>query len=143
MNPLKLTDTYSGGHEEMKENVDEEIAYIYNRNKPMILFGFNRLINEVFGTPITRKDVDEAEKDMVNKVGVWFNRETFDRVVDEFNGYMPLSVKALPDGSYVPRGTPFAEVSNTVRGFGGLVTYWESRLLKAWWDCCAATEART
>ena len=29
-----------------------------------------------------------------------------------------LKVEALPDGSWVPRGTPFAQLSNVVKGFG-------------------------
>ena len=141
MNVLKLTDTYSAGHEEMKINTDWETSYIYNRGEPTILFGFSKIVKEIFGKPITREDVDEVEKHLKEEVGVWFSREKFDRIVNEFDGYFPVMVRALPDGSYLPRGTPFCEISNTAEGFGECVSWWESRLLKCWWDCSAAMRA--
>ena len=63
------------------------------------------------------------------------------RIVDELDGYMPLRIQAIPDGNWVPRGTPFCQIKNTVEGFGECVTWWEAMLMHAWFPSACATEA--
>ena len=53
-----------------------------------------------------------------------------------------LKVEALPDGSWVPRGTPFAQISNVVKGFGELVTGWEPLLLHPWFASSCNTSSK-
>lgn len=60
--------------------------------------------------------IDAVEMDMP------FPRKLFERVVDELNGRIPLCVQVLREGTFVPKGTPFAQISNTVEGFGELVS---------------------
>lgn len=139
-NPIMLTDVYNLSHQRLKVNVDFEVSHIYNRSKPMILFGLSEIVNSVLTTKITREMVDEAEQN-ANKMGVKMHRELFDRVVDECNGYFPLRIQSLPEGTYIPQGTPFAQVRNTVEGFGELVTWLEGIFLHAHFPCTTATQA--
>jgi nicotinamide phosphoribosyltransferase len=49
-------------------------------------------------------------------------------------GYLPLKIKALPEGSKVPERVPFYTIINTVDGFGWLVNYLETQMSTVIWD---------
>lgn len=135
-----MTDIYNLGHQAFKINTDWEVSYMYNRMAPMILFGFKETVERVFRAPITEDMIDQANKAAI-KMGVWFPNELFYKITERHGGRFPIEVKAIPDGTWVPQGTPFAQVRNTVEGFGELVTWWEARLLKAWFPSACATRA--
>lgn len=139
-NPLFLTDVYNLSHQRLKVNTDFEVSHIYNRSRPMILFGFSEIVNSVLTTQITTDMINEADE-LALKMGVKFPRELFERVINECNGYFPIKVQSLPEGTYVPQGTPFAQVRNTVEGFGELVTWLEGVFLHSYFPCTTATQA--
>lgn len=85
--------------------------------------------------------VDEA-KSVAAGFGLSFPTALWTRVVDELGGRIPLRVEAVEEGSWTPAGTPFAQVSNTVVGFGELVTWFEAPLLHAHFSSACATEAK-
>jgi nicotinamide phosphoribosyltransferase len=139
-NPLMLTDVYNLSHQRLKINTDWEVSHIYNRKRPMILFGFSEIVNSVLTVQITHEMINEADN-LALQMGVKFPRELFERVVDEHNGYFPIHVQSLPEGTYVPQGTPFAQVRNTAEGFGELVTWLEGIFLHSYFPCTTATQA--
>lgn len=139
-NRLVLTDVYNLGHWLMKCNVDWETSHIYNRNRSMILFGFWDNVIQTLNTCITSKMIDGAEMHAA-RMGMSFPRKIFERVVDELDGRIPLQVEALPEGTYVPRGTPFSQISNTVEGFGELVSWWEAMFVHSFFPSGCATMA--
>lgn len=139
-NPILLTDTYNLSHQNLKVNTDWEVSHIYNRSEGMILYGFAETINPILTTRITMDMVDDAEE-YASKMGLNFPRELFDNVVTELNGYMPLLIQSLPEGMWCPTGTPFAQVRNTVKGYGELVTWLEGVMLQSSFPCGTATEA--
>ena len=139
-NPLMLTDIYNLSHQRLKVNTDWEVSHIYNRAEGMILYGFAETINRVLSIRITMDMVDEAEEH-AKDMGIIFPRELFERVVKECHGYFPIEVQALPEGTWCPTGTPFAQVRNTVEGFGELVTWLEGIFLQSSFPCAVATEA--
>ena len=51
-------------------------------------------------------------------------------------GYLPISIKALPEGSKVNPGIPVFVITNTVPGFGPLVNYLETVLSTTVWPMC-------
>lgn len=139
-NPIVLTDTYNLSHQHLKFNVDWEVSHIYNRTAGMILYGFAEIINILLETKITMEMVDEAEAN-ARKQGVTFPRRLWERVVTECNGYIPLQIQSLKEGTWCPIGTPFAQVRNTVKGFGEMVTWLEGIMLHSSFSCGTATEA--
>ena len=141
INPILLTDVYNLCHQDFKINTDWEVSHIYNRNSPMILYGLNKTIEYVFDTmQVTYDHVREAEL-YASEMDVWFPSDLFYSIVDDFNGYMPVNIQAIPDGNWVPRGTPFCQIRNTVKGFGECVTWWEAMLMHAWFPSACATQA--
>ena len=57
-------------------------------------------------------------------------------------GYLPIQIKAVPEGTRVNIKTPMFEISNTVKGFGWLVNYLETYIsVNIWHPMTAATIA--
>lgn len=139
-NPVMLTDVYNLSHQRLKVNTDWEVSHIYNRKAGMILYGFTEMANRILEIKITNEMIQQA-KESSKVMGVIFPTELFERVVKECNGYVPLLVQSLKEGTWCPAGTPFAQVSNTVEGFGELVTWYEGIFLHASFPCGTATEA--
>jgi len=140
-NPLCLTDGYNLSHSQLKINTDYEVSHIYNRKASMVLYGFHELVtNFLTTTLITKEHIIQAEEH-AKQYGVKFPSDLFHRVVNECDGKIPLKVETLPEGTYCPAGTPFAQISNTVEGFGELVTWWEAIFLHAHFPATCATEA--
>lgn len=139
-NPLMLTDTYNLSHQRLKINTDWEVSHIYNRKEGMILYGFTEMINSILGTQITLEMIKQAE-DGAKKMGLIFPSELFEKVITECNGYFPIRVESLLEGTWCPKGTPFAQISNTEEGYGELVTYLEDIMLHSSSSCGTATEA--
>lgn len=48
-------------------------------------------------------------------------------------GYLPLEIRALPEGSLSPIGVPVYTIQNTVPGFGWLVNFFESIMSSETW----------
>lgn len=139
-NPIMLTDAYNLSHFFLKENVDKEISLLFNRNRPMVLNGFSQVVNSIVNEPITQSMIHQAKREADN-MGMPFPLEMWERVVNECEGYLPLRIEALPDGTWCPKGTPFAKITNTIKGFGELVTWFEPVLLHTSFDSGCATRA--
>ena len=55
-------------------------------------------------------------------------------------GYLPLEIRALPEGTLVPMGVPCIEITNTQEKFAWLVQWIECILqVELWKPCCHAT----
>lgn len=140
-NPLTWIDSYSSTHHFLKENQDWELSHIYNRARPMVLYGFSETVLKVLNRRIYEDQIEEASE-MADKIGVGpFPIDMLFEIAKDFKGRIPLEVKALPDGTWVPKGTPFAWIRNTEPGFGEMVTLWEAMFLHASFPSGCATRA--
>ncbi|MFC4101782.1 nicotinate phosphoribosyltransferase [Paenibacillus xanthanilyticus] len=139
-NVLLLTDSYNLSHSRLKCSTDWEVSHLYNRKAGMILYGFREIALSVLNVRITKAHIEEAERCAAMQ-GLAFPSAIFHRVVDECGGYAPLAVESLPEGTWCPAGTPFAQIRNTKEGFGELVTWWEGVLMHAYFPSACATEA--
>ncbi|WP_229691917.1 nicotinamide phosphoribosyltransferase domain-containing protein [Paenibacillus radicis (ex Gao et al. 2016)] len=139
-NPLLLTDSYNLSHYRLKCNMDWEISHMYNRKEGMVLYGLRETVTELLAIRITEEHIAEAEQ-CAARQGLTFPSELFHRVVRECGGYAPIAVESLPEGTWCPAGTPFAQIWNTVEGFGELVTWWEGVFMHAYFPSACATEA--
>jgi nicotinamide phosphoribosyltransferase len=139
-NPIILTDAYNLSHQRLKVSTDWEVSHMYNRVKPMILFGITENAHSILTTQITMAMVDEADL-LAAGMGLIFPRGIWERVVNELNGYVPIEIQILPEGTWCPVGTPFAQIRNTVEGFGEMVTWFEAVLMHSFFASAAATQA--
>lgn len=139
-NPLLLTDCYNLSHQRLKCNTDWEVSHMYNRREGMILYGLHETAMTILNTQITMEMVEEADE-YAKMMGLIFPRELFERLVEECDGYLPLQVQTLPEGTWCPTGTPFMQNRNTVEGFGEIVTWFEGIFMHSYFPSSCATES--
>lgn len=135
-NPIIDADSYKATHYLFYEpSVTNVYSYAESRGgryPGTLFFGLQPFINDLAENRITRGDVDEAE-DFCQAHGVPFNREGWDRIVSRHNGYLPLHIKAVPEGTFVPTRNVLCTVENTDPELPWLTSYVETALLRQLW----------
>lgn len=141
MNPLFMTDSYNITHWQMRDNVDNDIVYMYNRNKGIILFGLAGLANNLLNMKINHMDVVEAGK-FAAKNGIESNDDMWFRLVNEWEGRIGnvLEIQQVPELRWYPKGTPLARIYNKVQGFAEVATYFEGYLTKCYFPSMVLTK---
>jgi nicotinamide phosphoribosyltransferase len=111
-------------------------AYAEARTNPFsdenVFLGLQPFLMDYLSKPVTKADVEEAEA-ICSAHGVPFNRTGWDIIVEEFDGFLPIEIKALPEGQVVPSSVPLIQVQNTDERFPWLPTFIETALLRAIW----------
>jgi nicotinic acid phosphoribosyltransferase len=91
------------------------------------------------------EDIEKADKFYrthgdKNKEFLW-PRHLFEKVVKEHNGYLPLRIEALPEGTVIQPHTPVYQI--TAEGeYSKLCTFLETILTHVWYPTCVATLSR-
>ena len=146
-NLILATDSYKHSHFLQYPPEARAIsAYIEARPNDFageILFmGLLTYLMDNLAHPITAADIDEAEA-ICTAHGVPFNREGWQIVLDEHDGYLPIEIRALPEGMIVPTGVPLVQVETTDPRLPWLATFIETALLRAiWYPTTVATLSR-
>ncbi len=119
-------------------------SYIESRGgeDESVFFGLQPWLMDYMTTPITMADVNFAE--MVFKVyGAPFNRAGWEIIVNEYNGFLPLEIQAVPEGTVMPTHNVQVQVMNTDPRLGWLTSYIETAMLRAvWYPSTVATKSR-
>lgn len=97
-----------------------------------VFFGLQMFIKEYLTKPITNADIDEA-KIIMEAHGVPFNEEGWRYIVKEYQGYLPLEIQAIPEGTVMPIRNAMVQVINTDPNCAWLTSYMETALLRAVW----------
>lgn len=146
-NLILATDSYKHSHFLQYPPEARAIsAYIEARPNDFadeILFmGLQTYLVDYLAHPITAADIDEAEA-ICTAHGVPFNREGWQIVLDEHDGYLPIEIRALPEGMIVPTGVPLVQVETTDPRLPWFATFIETALLRAiWYPTTVATLSR-
>ena len=137
------TDSYKFSHmarfnkSMFPKNMDYAMAYLEARKGDHTLFfGLNYILKN-FKVP-TLNEVELASKliechmskDIFNKEG-WIS-------VSE-KGYLPLKIKAVPEGTIINGKEVLLTVENTEPGYAWLVGWFETMLLRIWYPTTVAT----
>jgi len=139
-NVLTDTDSYKYSHFlQYPPDTTHISSYIAARRAETVFFGLQALLLEHWSRPITHADVDEAMT-LVGH-GLPLNEAGFRRIVDEHNGYLPLRVEALPEGTVAPAGTPLVQVVNTDPAMPWVTSFAETALLRIWYPTSVATRS--
>jgi nicotinamide phosphoribosyltransferase len=99
----------------------------------MVLFGLTDYIRNNLTKPLTTEDIDRAEEFMSTAHAFGgalnFDRTVWDRVVNEYGGYLPIKIEALPEGStFYPNEIP-VQVTSLDKGFGEIAALIEAHLV--------------
>jgi len=138
VNIILASDSYKHSHFlQYPEGTKFVSSYIEARGNAavdgkVLFFGIQAFIQDYLMKPITLSDIDEAGE-LLEKHGLPFNRDGWLHIWKHHNGYLPLEIEALPEGSIVERGTPLVQVRNTDPEVPWLTSFIETALLRAVW----------
>ena len=108
-----------------------------------LFFGLQAYIKNYLLTPITQEDIDEAEA-MWTLHGEPFNRAGWEYVLNKHGGYLPVRIKAVPEGTVVPIRNVLCTVENTDPACYWLTTWLETSLLRAiWYPTTVSTQSKS
>ncbi len=106
----------------------------------VVFAGLQYYLKEYLLTPITQKDIDEAEI-LLKKHGVPFYREGWEHILNVHKGYLPLKIRAVPEGSVIPTHNVLMTVENTDPKCFWLTGFIETLLLKIWYPITVASRS--
>jgi nicotinamide phosphoribosyltransferase len=106
-----------------------------------VFFGLQAFIKEYLLGPITQSDIDVADE-ILTAHGEPFNRAGWQYILDKHNGYLPVVIRAVPEGTVVPVKNVLATIENTDPECFWLTTWLETALLRAiWYPTTVATQS--
>ena len=151
---LLLSDTYKQCHDRMyPTGLTKLVSYwvprksmLKTQNK-MVFFGLQAFIKEYlieyFNDNFFALTKDEVLELYTDSMDIQIGKENYDwdKIINLHSlGYLPLQIRALPEGTLVPMGVPCIEITNTHDGFAWLVQWIECILqVELWKPCCHAT----
>lgn len=146
-NFIMMTDGYKFSHPAMlPPNTQEMYSYIEARigakHAKQKLFGLQyHTMKYMAGRAVTMSGIDEAKQFCKTYFGseAVFNPNIWIQLIKDTGGYLPLEIRALPEGHQYPVGTPWFTVRNTVPGYGWLVGQAETLLSHNWYPSDVAT----
>ena len=108
-----------------------------------VFFGLQAFIKEYLLEPITQADIDIADE-ILTAHGEPFNREGWEYILSAHGGYLPVVIRAVPEGTVVPVKNVLATIENTDPKAFWLTTWLETALLRAvWYGTTVATQSYT
>lgn len=146
-NLILMTDSYKLTHfDQYPPNTDGVFSYFESRNGAKyphtLFFGLQYLLKRYLDGPvITAEKIDEAEALAVAHMGSdkMFNRAGWERILNKHGGYLPLKIRAVPEGTLVPVSNVLMTVENTDPDCYWLTNYIETLLTHVWYPSTVAT----
>lgn len=145
-NLLLMTDVYKLGHmRQYKPGTTKVYSYLCARStkkyNDALFFGLQPYL-KMLETPITMEDGKELEEYYSMILG---GPVPIDVSMKIYNlcklGYVPLEIKAVPEGTIIDNKNVLATVTNTLPEFYWVVGFFESLLLKVWAPTTVATKS--
>lgn len=135
-NLILNTDSYKTSHfVQYPEGTGFVSSYIESRGgvyPATVFFGLQAFLKEYLARPINQADVDEADA-VCTAHGVPFNRAGWQYILDQHQGFLPVEIEAVAEGSVVSTGNVLVQVMNTDPACAWLTSYVETMLLRAVW----------
>lgn len=136
------TDSYKASHWlQYPPNTTNMFSYIESRGglyDKTVFFGLQYYLKKYLCKQITKQDVLFA-KDFYEKHGVPFNFEGWMYIVEHHNGYIPVEIKAVPEGSVVPTKNVLVTIESTDPKCFWVVSWIETLLIRIWFPINVAT----
>lgn len=136
MNLLLNTDSYKASHYlQYPANTQFLSSYIEARGgefKDVVFFGLQAFMIEYLTKPFSYEDIQEANKFFLAH-GLPFNQIGWEYILKKYDGYLPLTIEALAEGSIVPVSQVLMQVVNSDPKCFWLTSYIETAMLRAIW----------
>ncbi len=145
-NLILNTDSYKTSHFlQYPQGAEYVSSYIESRGGKFpstLFFGLQMFIKQYLTHAITMGDIDEAEA-ICCAHGVPFNRAGWTYILETHQGFLPIKIEAVAEGTEVPTGNVLVQVINTDPACPWLTSYIETALLRAvWYPTTVATVSK-
>lgn len=143
--PILDADTYKATHWTF-EHPDFESSHGYLEARKggqfdfVQWFGFQYLLRYYMMQQVTDDMKREAKDEIGTHVGP-FNDYMWDRIIGEHDGYMPVRIKALPEGTIVRQGNVLATIESLDKKVAGVQAYIETKLMRVHYPTTIATRS--
>ncbi len=145
-NLITLTDSYKLTHwRQYPPGTSKVYSYFESRGgkfSETLFFGLQYYLQRYLeGSVITEKGIDEAEGIAALHLGdkALFNRKGWEHILHEHDGKLPVSIKAVPEGTVVPTHNVLVTIENTCPDCYWLTNYLETLLVQTWYPTTVAT----
>lgn len=102
-----------------------------------VFFGLQPILEEL-KRPITQDDITEAAHVALFH-GVPFYKEKWEYILKRYNGYLPVAIEAVPEGSIIATGNALFTVACYDPEVFWLVSHLETMLVRVWYPITVAT----
>ena len=147
-NYLMMTDSYKVSHPHMYPlGMDYMESYFEARGGDYthtLFFGLQYYIKKYLtGKIITQEKIDEAYEFYGQHFGDYtiFDKSMWQYIVDKYDGHLPISIYAVPEGSFVPVSNCLFKVVSNDKECAKLVNWSETLLMKVWYSITVATNS--
>lgn len=143
LSPLFDTDSYKSSHFKLfPPGTNKVYSYFESRLgdgfEKIMFFGLQYIIKNIIAKQITIEEVKQAEKFFNEHIGT-FNTADWEYIVNTHNGYLPLQIKAVPEGTVLSRGNVLVTIENTDPKLFWLPQYIETIIVRNWSTINVAT----
>jgi nicotinamide phosphoribosyltransferase len=143
-NPIINTDSYKASHfVQYPPEATGMFSYVESRGgryDRTVFFGLQMLVKEYLCRPVTAQMIDEA-KVFFAAHGEPFNEADWRYIVEQYGGYLPFRIRAVPEGSVVPTHNVLMTVECDDPRVFWIASYIESMLLRLWYPITVATQS--
>lgn len=143
-NLILLSDSYKVSHwRQYPPGTTNVYSYLESRGSDdfaeTTFFGLQYILKRFFLDPVSEADVDEAAELYAAHFGseTMFNREGWSKIVEL--GYLPVRIKAVPEGTRVATSNVLMTIENTLPEFFWLTNFLETLLMQVWYPTTVAT----
>ena len=151
-NLVLCSDAYKYSHHRFYgSEMTKMISYLESRGgkfSETLFYGLQIVLKQYLeGIAITKEEVDEAHDYLGTKLGVFgrddvFDRSKFDYIIDKYDGKLPVSIKAVPEGTVVGTKNVLFVIESLDPECAWLTNFLESILLQVWYPITVATLSR-
>lgn len=148
-NLILLADAYKYSHNKLYYPGTTKIySYLESRGgkfDEVVFYGLQYFLKEyIAGQAFTKENVDEAERILEQVFGRKdvFNRSIFDYIIEKYDGYLPVKIKAVPEGTVVPVQNVLMTIENTDPKCFWLTNFLETLLMQVWYPITVSTLSR-
>ncbi|CAD5112986.1 DgyrCDS2190 [Dimorphilus gyrociliatus] len=147
-NLLLCTDSYKvTHHRQYPTNTTKVYSYFESRGgkfEKTVFFGLQYILKRwLVGQVVTKEKIAQAKELYHKHFGQdYFNEEGWTYILKEHNGYLPIEIKAVPEGTVVPVKNVLFTVENTDPKCYWITNYLETIFVQVWYPMTVATNSR-
>ena len=143
-NIIMLQDSYKLSHfNQYPKNTTIIHSYLESRGgeyDKLVFVGLQYYLKEFLVKRVTHANIDEAEE-FAQLHGLPFNREGWVYIVDFLDGFLPIAIKAVPEGTVVAPKNVMLTFENTDPQCAWLTSSLETLILKLWYPITVASKS--